>query len=164
MVKRQTIQYALVSETVKKMRKHASADEIYNAIAKDHPTIGRGTVYRNLQRLSELGEIRKREIPGGADRYDFLCTDHYHVVCTKCGQVFDVGSMDYMKEDYWRKQLKIPMGLSLQATISFLRASARTVINNTYKTNGRISEQLHCQYIWEYKKPRKVSVQPSAKP
>ena len=97
MVKRQTIQYALVSETVKKMRKHASADEIYNAIAKDHPPIGRGTVYRNLQRLSELGEIRKREIPGGADRYDFLCTDHYHVVCTKCGQVFDV-DMDYMKD------------------------------------------------------------------
>ncbi|EBX3788634.1 transcriptional repressor [Salmonella enterica subsp. enterica serovar Infantis] len=97
MVKRQTIQYALVSETVKKMRKHASADEIYNAIAKDHPTISRGTVYRNLQRLSELGEIRKREIPGGADRYDFLCTDHYHVVCTKCGQVFDV-DMDYMKD------------------------------------------------------------------
>ena len=97
MVKRQTIQYALVSETVKKMRKHASADEIYSAIAKDHPTIGRGTVYRNLQRLSELGEIRKREIPGGADRYDFLCTDHYHVVCTKCGQVFDV-DMDYMKD------------------------------------------------------------------
>ena len=97
MVKRQTIQYALVSETVKKMRKHASADEIYNAIAKDHPTFGRGTVYRNLQRLSELGEIRKREIPGGADRYDFLCTDHYHVVCTKCGQVFDV-DMDYMKD------------------------------------------------------------------
>ena len=97
MVKRQTIQYALVSETVKKMRKHASADEIYNAIAKDHPIIGRGTVYRNLQRLSELGEIRKREIPGGADRYDFLCTDHYHVVCTKCGQVFDV-DMDYMKD------------------------------------------------------------------
>ena len=97
MVKRQTIQYALVSETVKKMRKHASAAEIYNAIAKDHPTIGRGTVYRNLQRLSELGEIRKREIPGGADRYDFLCTDHYHVVCTKCGQVFDV-DMDYMKD------------------------------------------------------------------
>ena len=97
MVKRQTIQYALVSETVKKMRKHASVYEIYNAIAKDHPTIGRGTVYRNLQRLSELGEIRKREIPGGADRYDFLCTDHYHVVCTKCGQVFDV-DMDYMKD------------------------------------------------------------------
>ena len=97
MVKRQTIQYALVSETVKKMRKHASADEIYNAISKDHPTIGRGTVYRNLQRLSEQGEIRKREIQGGADRYDFLCTDHYHVVCTKCGQVFDV-DMDYMKD------------------------------------------------------------------
>ena len=54
-------------------------------------------MYRNLQRLSELGEIRKREIPGGADRYDFLCTDHYHVVCTKCGQVFDV-DMDYMKD------------------------------------------------------------------
>lgn len=90
MIKRQTIQSALVLETVKKLRCHASADEIYTEIVKDYPTISKGTVYRNLQRLCAMGEIRKREIPGGVDRFDHLCHDHYHVRCERCGRVFDV--------------------------------------------------------------------------
>lgn len=97
MVKRNTIQYNLVLESVNKLQCHATADEIYNEIVKNYPTIGRGTVYRNLQRLCETGEIRKREIPGGADRFDHLCHDHYHVRCIKCGGVFDV-DMEYISD------------------------------------------------------------------
>ncbi len=89
-MRRNTIQASLVLEAVKKLQCHATADEIYNEIVRDYPTISRGTVYRNLQRLCEMGEIRKREIPGGADRFDHLCSDHYHVRCIKCGRVFDV--------------------------------------------------------------------------
>lgn len=95
MNKRHTIQCDLVLEAVKKLKCHATADKIYNEIAKDHPTIGRGTVYRNLQRLCEMGEIRKREIPDSADRFDHLCHNHYHVLCFKCGRLFDV-DMQYM--------------------------------------------------------------------
>lgn len=97
MVKRNTIQYNLVLESVNKLQCHATADEIYNEIVKNYPTISRGTVYRNLQRLCETGEIRKREIPGGADRFDHLCHDHYHVRCIKCGGVFDV-DMEYISD------------------------------------------------------------------
>lgn len=94
-MKRNTIQSSLVLETVRKLQCHATADEVYSEIIKTYPTISRGTVYRNLQRLCETGEIRKREIPDGADRFDHLCDDHYHIRCVKCGRVFDV-DMEYI--------------------------------------------------------------------
>lgn len=87
---RNTIQCALVLEAVHKLKSHATADEVYAALAREHPNISRATVYRNLQRLCERGQIRKREVPGGADRFDHLCSDHYHIRCEKCGRVFDV--------------------------------------------------------------------------
>lgn len=90
MIKRKTIQSTLVLNMVNKLHNHATADEIYHEILKTYPAISRGTVYRNLQRLCDTGEIRKVEIPGGADRFDHLCHDHYHVRCVKCGRVFDV--------------------------------------------------------------------------
>ena len=89
-MKRNTIQRQLVLEIVHKLQCHATADEVYQAIAEDHPNISRATVYRNLNLLSEAGEIRKMEIPGGADRFDHRCHDHCHVRCEKCGRVFDV--------------------------------------------------------------------------
>ena len=97
MIRRNTIQCALVLETVNNLRCHATADEIYNTLAKEHPNISKGTVYRNLQRLCETGDIRKREITGGADRYDHLCSNHYHSKCIKCSRVFDV-DMEYISD------------------------------------------------------------------
>jgi len=62
----------------------------YDTIVKKHPNISRGTVYRNLNLFSDIGEIRKVEMPNGADRFDHLCHEHYHARCVKCGRVFDV--------------------------------------------------------------------------
>lgn len=97
MIKRQTIQYSLVLEAVNKLQRHATADEIYEEIVKTYPNISRGTVYRNLQRLCEMGEIRKREIPGEPDRFDHLCHNHYHAKCVKCGCILDV-DMEYIAD------------------------------------------------------------------
>ncbi len=90
MKNRNTIQRALVLEAVNALQCHATADEVYEAIVKEHPTVSKATVYRNLNLLSEMGEIRKMEIPGGPDRFDHCCHDHCHVRCEKCGRVFDV--------------------------------------------------------------------------
>jgi len=89
-MRRNTIQAALVLETVNKLQSHATADEVYQEIVREHPHISRGTVYRNLNRLAQAGKIRKIELSGGADRFDHLCHDHCHVRCEKCGRVFDV--------------------------------------------------------------------------
>ena len=95
MIQRNTIQNSLVYEAVNKLQSHATADEIHDMIVQEHPTISRGTVYRNLNRLAEIGKIRKMEIPGGPDRFDHRCHDHCHVKCERCGRVFDV-DMDYI--------------------------------------------------------------------
>ena len=95
MIQRNTIQCSLVLEMVNRLRCHATADEIYEAIVKEHPTVSRATVYRNLKRLSESGMIRRIEIPGGPDCFDHLQHDHYHVKCERCGKMFDV-DMDYI--------------------------------------------------------------------
>ena len=90
MNKRTTIQRSLVLEAVKELQCHATADEVYDTIVKKYPNISRGTVYRNLNSLSENGEIHKVEMPSGADRFDHQCQEHYHAKCVKCGRVFDV--------------------------------------------------------------------------
>lgn len=95
MIKRHTIQRSLVYEAVNKLKCHATADEIYEEIVREHSSVSRATVYRNLKQLAEAGEIRRIEVPGGADHYDHLCHDHCHVKCEKCGRLFDV-DMDFV--------------------------------------------------------------------
>ena len=90
MERRNTIQKELVKNAVFELKSHVTADEVYEFIKKNHPTIGKGTVYRNLKILSDEGEILKVEIPDGPDRFDFTLKKHYHIVCIKCGVVLDV--------------------------------------------------------------------------
>ncbi len=90
MVRRNTIQRELILNAVRSLKNHATADDIYNMIMKEHPAVGKGTVYRNLNILAEEGEIRKIEVIGGPDCFDHICEKHYHVRCIKCGRLFDV--------------------------------------------------------------------------
>ncbi len=92
---RNTIQKALVYAAVNESCDHPSAETLYDRIAKNYPTISRGTVYRNLGQLCENGEVRRVEIPGTADRYDLRTGDHYHFCCEKCGRVLDM-PLDYI--------------------------------------------------------------------
>jgi len=87
---RNTIQKELVLEAVRAMRSHVTADDVYEYIRKDHPNIGKGTVYRNLNILDEEKEILKIQISNGPDRFDFTLKEHYHVRCVKCQDVMDV--------------------------------------------------------------------------
>lgn len=90
MVRRNTIQKDIVLKTVRNLKGHVSAEEVYEVILKEHPSIGKGTVYRNLNILADEGEIRRVEVTNGPDRYDFTLKDHYHVRCVMCKKVFDV--------------------------------------------------------------------------
>lgn len=69
---------------------HPTADEVYSALKKDNPNLSLGTVYRNLNMLSELGMLQKLRIADGSDRFDGRTDKHLHMVCDKCGKVFDI--------------------------------------------------------------------------
>lgn len=87
---RNTLQRQLVLDAVQAMHNHPTAEEIYSRIASTHPTISRGTVYRNLGLLADQGRIRRVSHLNAADRFDFELKPHYHFCCEGCGGVFDV--------------------------------------------------------------------------
>jgi Fur family peroxide stress response transcriptional regulator len=69
---------------------HPTAETVYTSIKDEFPNISLGTVYRNLSLLSDLGEIQKITVNGGADRFDGNPSPHYHFSCRKCGCVMDL--------------------------------------------------------------------------
>lgn len=82
---RNTRQRKIVLEAVQEHHDHPSADQIYLEIRAKDPKISRGTVYRNLNILSEEGQITHVKVPG-ADRYDCRTDFHYHLICTAAVQ------------------------------------------------------------------------------
>ncbi len=87
---RKTFQKSLTLDAVKEMQCHPTADQVYAHVAKKYPEISRATIYRNLNQLSEAGEIRRFKNPCGADHFEPLLTPHYHFVCTKCKEITNV--------------------------------------------------------------------------
>ena len=87
---RNTVQRSLVLEAVRSLHDHPTSADVYERVRKDHPSISRATVYRNLALLAQRGDILRVELPNGADRYDWTIRPHYHAKCRVCGRVFDV--------------------------------------------------------------------------
>ncbi len=84
-----TRQRKVILEELRKLNTHPSADEIYEVVRHRLPRISLGTVYRNLEVLSELGEIQKLELSGLLKRFDWETKKHYHIRCVRCSRVDD---------------------------------------------------------------------------
>ena len=54
------------------------------------PHVSLGTIYRNLETLSEAGIIQKLELGGAQKRFDGNPENHYHVRCADCGRMDDI--------------------------------------------------------------------------
>ena len=67
-----------------------TADEVYSRVRRRLPNISLGTVYRNLDVLSQAGFVRKLCLGGGQRRYDGRLGRHYHVRCAGCGVISDI--------------------------------------------------------------------------
>jgi Fur family transcriptional regulator, ferric uptake regulator len=87
---RMTAQRRIILEELRKVLTHPTAGEIYEIVRKRLPRISLGTVYRNLEFLSEIGMIQKLEMAGTQKRFDGIVENHYHVRCIRCGRIDDV--------------------------------------------------------------------------
>lgn len=92
-------QREIILQTVQEERSHLTAQEVYEIVRKKVPNISLGTVYRNLNILSENGLIRKIELPQSSDQFDFTLKPHSHLYCTKCNKIYDINiaSIEEMK-------------------------------------------------------------------
>lgn len=87
---RMTNQRRIIVEELSKVRSHPTAVEIFEMVRRRLPKISLGTVYRNLEFLSETGVIQKLEMAGSQKRFDGTATNHYHIRCVVCHRVDDV--------------------------------------------------------------------------
>ena len=87
---RQTKQRGAILRLLKAGYCHLTADQIYDEVRKGIPNISKGTVYRNLKVLRELGLVSELNLNDTVSRFEAKRDDHYHFRCERCGQVFDV--------------------------------------------------------------------------
>ena len=87
---RKTKQREVILRVLGEHMDHPSADTIYEEVRKFLPRISLGTVYRNLEIMSESGTIMKLETGGSIKRFDPVTGPHPHFRCVKCGAIEDL--------------------------------------------------------------------------
>jgi len=64
---------------------HRTAPQLVTAVAAIEPTVGRASVYRTLDLLSELGLVQLSNLGGATASYLLSAGGHlHHVVCRTC--------------------------------------------------------------------------------
>lgn len=75
---------------------HLSADDLFDAVRRTDPKIGRATVYRTLQWMVDAGIARKVDFGEGRSRYEasYGHPQHFHLICTTCHRSSEFLSSD----------------------------------------------------------------------
>ena len=85
-----TVQRRVILEAVLLRDDHPTAEQICDTIRAQVPEISRGTVYRTLNSLVQLGAIRRAHHLGPATRFNSNTGQHHHLVCVRCSRVIDI--------------------------------------------------------------------------
>jgi Fur family transcriptional regulator, ferric uptake regulator len=87
---RLTHQREIILEELRRLKSHPTADELYGIVRQRIPKISLGTVYRNLEILTQCGLVSRLDLAGNQKRYDGCTSEHFHLRCIDCGTVLDL--------------------------------------------------------------------------
>ncbi len=85
-----TSQRLLIYQELEGNTEHPTAEQVYERVRRALPTISLTTVYKILNELVELGEVRRFDLGDGAARFDPNTSRHVHARCRRCGAVLDL--------------------------------------------------------------------------
>lgn len=125
-----TVQRRMVLAAALGRDDHPTADELHAEVAEAVPGIARGTVYRTLDTLVELGLLVRVHHPGSAARYDARLERHHHLVCEACGATRDLDDQDL-------DRLAIPDTRGLGFRITDFSVHFRGLCRRCARTAGR---------------------------
>lgn len=83
--------------------RHVSIEEVLDHLKAAGEKVGRTTIYRYMEKLTEEGVLRKYFIEEGAGAcYQYVdlaqgCHEHFHLKCLKCGKLLHV-ECDYLNQ------------------------------------------------------------------
>lgn len=85
-----TYQRILIYKHLIKTRTHPTAEEIYNDVKSEYPSISMATVYKTLETLAEHNLINKVNALHDMARFDGETTPHHHLICLNCKKIVDI--------------------------------------------------------------------------
>lgn len=119
-INRQTKQKAVILEYVKQHKDmHLKAEEILEGLKVQGEPVGKATVYRFLKVLEDEGQIRRYTLSDKTPAcYQYVgdhpeCRQHYHLMCSMCGEVQHVDSpavQAFMEETLEKEGFSIDAG------------------------------------------------------
>ncbi|MFV0393275.1 MAG: Fur family transcriptional regulator [Coprobacillaceae bacterium] len=87
-------QRELIYNNLKSRRDHPTAEDIYASLKQENPALSLGTVYRNLNFLTEAKLVRKLQVGEQTIHFDADLQPHYHFICQKCNNIHDIDAHD----------------------------------------------------------------------
>lgn len=127
-----TAQREAILKELRSVKSHPTADELYTMLRVKMPTISLGTVYRNLEQMSQAGIVRKLETAGKQKRFDGDLSEHHHVRCPVCGAVRDVSPGTFDRID---REIRVLMR-DLQCDSFYLELSGKCRVCSRNKDQG----------------------------
>lgn len=70
--------------------KHPTAEEIYNQLKPQFPSLSLATVYNTLEALAKAGELQEVRIQAEKRHFDPNPAPHAHFLCRVCASVHDL--------------------------------------------------------------------------
>lgn len=71
-------------------RGHYSAEDIYQLLKEEYPSLSIATVYNNMSLFASLGIVQELRIERDKVIYDTYTRAHDHFLCLKCGKIYDI--------------------------------------------------------------------------
>ena len=87
---RSTKQRQAILQVIRGSKAHLTADDVFQEVKLQQPNISLGTVYRNLELLTQAGTLSKAVFSDGKSRFEFAGEHHHHLICLSCGSTVDI--------------------------------------------------------------------------
>ena len=111
MKRKSSKQRDMILNYLKTIDGHVTAEEVFKNMNEDGNKISLATVYRNLNILVEMNEIKKIAHPVEGYQYDKTSHPHYHLHCVRWDRILDL-DIPYMDE--WNHQMEAQTGLLIR--------------------------------------------------
>lgn len=85
-----TYQRILIYKHLIMTKTHPTAEEIYNQVKSEYPSISMATVYKTLEILAEHNLINKVNALHDIARFDGETIPHHHLICLNCKKIEDI--------------------------------------------------------------------------
>ena len=90
-----TPQRTATYQAVVKSDNHPTADDIFQIVNREFPSISFDTINRTLLTFTQIGLLTIAESYKGARRFDPNVENHHHIHCLKCGNIIDFSSEEF---------------------------------------------------------------------